>query len=226
MAEVIAKLRQVNKEFEILVDLDKALEFKQGKGNIEAVLAIDTIYTDAKKGLNASEEDLKKAFDTVDVNEVASKIIKKGVVQLTAEYRKKLRDAKVKQVVAFLARNCIDPQTNLPHPPKRIENAIAEVGVKIDEFRSVEEQVSGIIKDLQKVLPIKIEFKKIAVKIPATYTGKAYSILKEWLKKEEWTSSGDLIAVVELPAGLQMDFFGKLNSLTQGSAETKEIKEK
>ncbi len=225
MAEVVAKLRQGNKEFEILVDLDKAMEFKQGKGDITEVLAIDTIYTDSKKGLHASEDDLKKAFKTADPYEVAAQIIKKGVVQLTAEYRKKLRDAKVKQVVTFLARNCIDPKTNLPHPPQRIENAISEVGVKIDEFKSVEEQVNNIIKDLQKVLPIKIEFKKIAVKIPAAYTGKAYSILREYLKKEEWTSSGDLVVVVELPAGLQMDFFSKLNSLTQGSAETKEIKE-
>ena len=225
MAEVIAKLRQGNKEFEVLVDMEKALEFKQGRGNIENVLSIDAIFTDAKKGLKASDEDMKEAFKTTNILEVASNIIKKGTVQLTAEYRKKLRDAKMKQVVAFLTRNCINPQNNLPHPPQRIENAIEEAGAKINEFKQVDEQIKGIIEQIQKVLPIKIEFKKLAIKIPPAYTGKAYSVLHEFMKKEEWLSDGSLVAVIEIPAGLQMDFFNKLNSITQGSAETKELKE-
>ena len=226
MAEVIAKLRHRNKDFEILVDMDKAIEFKHGKPvSMAEILAIDTIFSDSKKGQHASEGDLKSVFGTTNIEEVASHIIRKGTVQLTAEYRKKLRDAKVKQVVTFLARNCIDPKTNLPHPPLRIENAIAEVGVKIDELKKVEDQVQDIIKEIQKVLPIKMEFKRLAIKIPAVHTGKAYGIIKEFLIKEEWTSSGDLVIVVELPAGLQMDFFNKLNSVTQGSAETRELKE-
>lgn len=226
MAEVIAKLREGNKEFEILVDLDKAMDLKQGKDvDIKEVLAIDAIYTDAKKGLHASEDDVRKAFGTTDIYEVAKQIIKKGNVQLTSEYRKKIRDAKIKQIVTFLSRNCINPQTNLPHPPQRIENALDESGVKIDEFKSVDDQISKIIESLQKILPIKLEFKKLEVKIPAAYTGRAYALIKEYMKKEEWLSDGSLLSVVELPAGLQSDFFNKLNSLTHGSAETKELKE-
>ncbi len=225
MAEVIAKLRHGNKDFEILVDLDKAIDFKHGKPvDIRNVLASDEVFVDVKNGMRAKESDLKSEFKTTDVYEVASQIIKKGTVQLTAEYRKKLRDAKVKQIVTFLSRNCIDPKTNLPHPPQRIENAIEEAGVRIDEFKSVDEQVTDIIKDLQKVLPIRIEFKKLAVRIPAEYTGKAYSALKEFMTSEEWQSDGSLIAICELPAGLQIEFFNKINSLTHGSAETKEIK--
>ncbi|HIH18193.1 MAG TPA: ribosome assembly factor SBDS [Nanoarchaeota archaeon] len=225
MAEVIAKLKHGNKEFEILVDLDKAIDFKQGKPvEIRNVLAFDKVFTDVKKGMHASEADMKSEFKTTDVYQVAEQIIKKGTVQLTAEYRQKLRDAKVKQIVAFLSRNCIDPQTNLPHPPLRIENAIDEASVKIDEFKSVDDQIQDIIKELQKVLPIRIEFKKLAVRIPAEHTGKAYSALKEYMTKEEWQSDGSLIAICELPAGLQMEFYNKINSLTHGSAETKEIK--
>ena len=225
MAEVMARLRQGNKTFELLVDMDKAIDFKHGKGDIRDVLALDVIFSDAKKGMHAAEADVKSAFKTTDVYEVASQIIKRGEVQLTVEYKKKLREAKEKQIIDFLSRNCIDPHTNLPHPPQRIQNALAEIGVKIDEFKSVEEQVNDIIKELQRVLPIKFEFKRLAVKIPAAYTGKAYSLLRNYLKKEEWAADGALIAIVEMPAGLQVEFFNKLNSLTQGSAETKELKE-
>lgn len=226
MAEVVAKHRHGNKSFEILVDMEKAIDFKQDKTNdIKGVLAIDTIFSDSKKGEKASEDDMQTVFETKDIYEVAAKIIKRGIIQLTAEYRKKLREAKEKQIIDYLSKNCINPQTNLPHPPQRIENAIEEAGAKIDEFKPVEEQVGDIIDSIQEVLPIKIEVKKLAIKIPAAYTGKAYSILKDYLKKEEYQNDGSLVVVVELPAGLQMEFFDKLNSLTQGSAETKEIKD-
>ena len=49
-----------------------------------------------------------------------------------------------------------------------------------------------------------------------------YGFVKEHkMMKEEWGSDGSLIAVVEIPAGLQGDFFDKLNKLTSGNNETK-----
>ncbi|HIF14565.1 MAG TPA: hypothetical protein EYQ86_04290, partial [Bacteroidetes bacterium] len=45
-------------------------------------LNIDKVFTDAKKGEVASQEDLQKAFSTTDLYEVAEKIIKKGEMEL------------------------------------------------------------------------------------------------------------------------------------------------
>ena len=224
MTEVIARLKVGNKTFEVLVDLDRAMEFKHGKGEVMNVLGVDEVFADAKKGMRASEDDLKLVFKTIDVSEIAAQIIRKGEVQLTVEYRKKLRDAKVKQVVDFLSRNCIDPKTNLPHPPQRITNALDEAGVKIDEFKTVEQQINDIIKKLQPILPIKLEFRRIAIKVPSTYTGSVYGVIREYARKEEWASDGSLLCVLEFPAGLQQEIFAKLNSLTHGTVESKEVK--
>ena len=81
-----------------------------------------------------------------------------------------------------------------------------------------------IIKKLKEIIPIKIETKKIKIIIPAQHTGKVYSILNEYKESEEWMSNGNLQAVLNIPAGLIIDFYDKLNSLTHGSVQSEEIK--
>ena len=45
-------------------------------------------------------------------------------------------------------------------------------------------------------------------------------------EKENWLNNGDLEVIVSIPAGLTLEFYDKLNSLTHGSALTEEIHEK
>ncbi|MFQ6054478.1 MAG: SBDS family ribosome assembly factor, partial [Methanosarcinales archaeon] len=37
----------------------------------------------------------------------------------------------------------------------------------------------------------------------------------------EWQSDGSWIGIIKIPAGLQTDFYGLVNRLTKGDAETK-----
>jgi len=142
---------------------------------------------------------------------------------LPTEYKAKMRDEKKKQIITWLSQNALDPRTGAPHTPSRIESAIDDSGVKIEENRSAEEQAMDVIKVIQKILPIKIEKKKLMVKIPPQFTGKAYGVVKAFLLKEEWLGDGSLQCTVELPAGMQMGFFDKLNAVTHGEAFTKEL---
>jgi ribosome maturation protein SDO1 len=219
---VVAKLKKGEHHFEILVDCEKALEFRKGKDvSLDDVLATNDIFKDVKKGEKAS--DLIKFFSTEDKREIAKKIIIEGEVQLTAEYKKKLRDEKRRQIVNNIHRNAVDPSTGFPHPPQRIENALDEIKVNIDEFKPIEEQLQHILPKLRVILPLKYEIREIAIKIPGTYAGKCYTILKQYgkLLKDEWQDDGSLVAVVELPAGLQEEFFDKLNGLAHGEVESK-----
>jgi len=219
---VIAKLKKGENVFEILVDCEKALDFKRGKGvNLDDVLATNDIFKDVKKGEHAS--DLMKFFNTEDKREIAIKIIKEGEVQLTSDYKKKLRDEKRKQIINHIHRNAVNPDTNLPHPPQRIESALEEVKVNIDEFKPVEEQLKEILPKLRVILPLKYEIREIAIKIPGTYAGKCFGVLKQYgkLLKDEWQNDGSLVAVVEIPAGVQEELFDKLNGLAHGEVESK-----
>ena len=224
---IIARLKINNQNFEILVDCDRALAVKEGKSvNMKGVLAAIKIFSDAKKGLEASENAMKQIFQTAEPEDVAKIIIQKGEIQLTSEYRSNLREQKRKQIVNMLHVNGVDPKTHLPHPPQRIENALEEAKFHADEFRSVHEQVQEALKRLRPILPIRFEVKEIAVKIPAEFAAKSYQILNSFgtRQREEWQSDGSLVAVLEMPGGLESDFYDKINSLTHGNVETKVLK--
>ncbi len=224
---VIARLEYYGEHFEILVDPDMAADFKRGESiDLEGILAVEEVFKDAKKGDKASEEAMMKAFNTTDPLEAAVTIIKKGQVQLTAQQRKEMTEEKRKKVVATIVREAINPQTKLPHPARRIEIAMDEAKIHIDPFKSVDEQVNIVLKAIRTKIPIRFERVQVAVRVPGDYTGKVYNIIPEFGKtrKEEWQQDGSWIAVVEIPGGMQDNFYRKLNELTHGQVETKLLK--
>lgn len=221
-----ARLKKDNLVFEIAVDADLAIALKNGKSiDVSDVLKSRQIFSDVKKGLVASEHEMQKIFNTTNTGEVAKKIILEGEIQLTAEYRQKLREEKRKKILEMIHRNGVDPKTKLPHPITRIENAFAEAKVTIDEYKTAEDQLQDILKKIRPVLPISLEKAQIAVKVPATYAAKSYSTVKKFstILKDEWQNDGSWVCRVEIPAGMKEEFFDKLNSLTHGDVETKVI---
>ena len=165
---VIARYQSHGEKFEILVDPYLAAKLKEGQDiDISEILAIEAVYKDSGKGEKASEDALLKVFGTTDVKEIAKQIILKGHVQLTSQQRKEMQEQKKKQIISLIVKNTINPQTDTPHPPKRIEKALEEARVNIDIYKSAEEQLPRIIKELRKILPIKFEKRDIAIKIPA-----------------------------------------------------------
>jgi ribosome maturation protein SDO1 len=191
--------------------------------SITDVLAAETIFSDANKGTKPSEESMRKAFGTTDSLKIAETILTKGTLQLTTEQRRKMIDDKRRQIVDFIARQSVDPKTNLPHPPTRIENAMEQVRYSIDPFKPLEEQAKEIIKLLRPILPLKIEQMTVGVTIPAEYSARAYGTIKGFgtIKREEWRANGSWYGVLEMPAGVYAPFLDKLGEITKGTGEAK-----
>ena len=223
MAQTKARITKAGKHFEVLVDLDEALKFKKGE-TASINLEIDKIFSDAKKGEVASSSDLKSAFKTEDVYEIAQKIIKEGEVLVTQEHRSEEQKQKFKQVVDFLVTNAIDPQTGNPHTAERIKSALEQSHINIKNT-SIDSQINDILTAISSVIPIKIETKKVKITIPAIHTGKAYGVITQYKESENWLDDGSLEVMVNVPAGTIIDFYDKLNSVTHGSALTEEIKQ-
>ena len=220
----IARLERGGKRFEIYVYPEKAWRLKQGeKIDVREVVEGEFVYYDARKGLKASESDLRAIFGTDDVYRVAEEIIKRGEIQLTAEQRREMIEAKRRQIIEFLSRNAVDPRTNLPHPPKRIELALEEVRVGIDPFRPFEEQLPRIMKELRKVLPLKIAVATVGVRIPPRYVGKAYGVLSKMGKiiRSSYASDGTLIMEIEVPGGVAKSVVEQVTRLTRGEGEAR-----
>ncbi len=224
---VIARLEYFGEHFEILVDPEMAADFKRGEAiEVQEILAVEEVFKDAKKGDKASEEAMIKAFNTTDILDVAATIIRKGQVQLTAQQRKEMTEEKRRKIVATITREAINPQTKLPHPARRIEIAMEESKIHIDPFKSVDEQVNTVLKAIRIKIPIRFERVQVAIKIPGDFSGKVYNIIPEFGKtrKEEWQQDGSWVAVVEIPGGMQENFYRKLNEITHGQVETKLLK--
>lgn len=220
----IIKLKTHGQTFEILADSTSALSFKSGSQiDIRDILAAQKVFTDAKKGMEASPNALKSIFQTEDPLEVAKLIIQKGEIPLTAEYKQNLRDQKKRQVINMIHRNAVDPKTHAPHPPQRIEAALEEAKFHFDETTDTNKQMEAALKSIKTILPIKFEIKEIAAKIPPEFAAKSYPIINSFGKKirEDWQTDGSFVAVVEIPGGLEEDFHNKLNALCHGNVETK-----
>ena len=224
MTQTQARVTKEGKRYEILVDLDEALKVRKGEdgANIGAAVLTDKIFHNLKSGEHASEGDIEKAFGSNDLLKVAEKIIKNGEVVLPTDYKNEEQDKKYKQVVDFLVKNAVSP-SGVPYTPDRIMKALHEAHVNVKN-KPIDSQIGDIVDQVAKILPIKVEIKKVKITVPAIHTGKAYGVVNEFKESEEWLSNGDLVIVVAVPAGLIMDFYDKLNGVTHGSALTEEMK--
>ena len=229
---VTAKLDKSGLEMQILVDPEIALHFREEKGNIKLdlddLLAVEGVFVGpARDGAKASDEEMMKVFGTKDIAEAVKQILLKGDLQLTTDQRRRMVERKKRLIIEHIARNAINPQTKAPHPPSRIETAMDEARIHLDPFKSVDKQVEEVLKAIRPLIPIRIETVQIAVKFPPQHAGKAIATLHGWgeLKQQAWQSDGSFICVVEIPGGMQGEFYDLLNKRTHGDVETRILKQ-
>lgn len=224
---IIARYKTGGETFELFVDPQLATEYKKGKDiDLGDLLAAQEVFKDAKAGDKSSPEVMEKVLGTSELEQAVKLILTKGEIQLTSEQRKSMVEEKKKQVISIISRNSINPQTNAPNPPTRIEKAMEETRALVDPFKPAQEQVDSIVKKIRPILPIRFETLQVAVKIPAIYSGNSFTVLREYgdVKRDEWDSDGNLLTLLEIPAGLQDEFYNKVNSLTHGEGKVKIMK--
>lgn len=193
---------------------------------LENIFESFIVFEDLRRGKKATDGDMEAVFNSTDGKEIGAHILLEGDIQWTRNQRDEEKEKKLRQIINIISKNAINPQNKKPHPPERIEKAIEEAGVKIDLMRNPEEQVDDVVKQIRAIIPIKMEQIEMAIKIPTSFTAKGYNIVAQMahIKNDEWQSDGSWVAVVTLPAGLQMELMDKLNKLTHGRVETKLMK--
>jgi len=224
---VVARLHRSGQKFEILIDSEKALDFKKGvKIDINDVIAFPGVYHDVRNTERVPEQDLQKIFGTADVFKVAEKIIREGELQLTTDQRRQMVEQRKTQIVSIIARRGINPQTNTPHPPQRILNAIEKAGINIDPFVDAEQQIDKVLKNIKTIIPIKFQNIIMQFKIPPQFAGKAYTALKAsgTIISEQWLNDGSLSLSIKMMAGVQEELFQKIANITHGAYESSVVK--
>ena len=215
----IARLKRFGETFEVSIDVDKALLYKKGLlTDLSEAVQAQRIFVDAHRGEVASQGQLQKAFSSVDFEVIADRIIKEGEVQLSAAHLEQEREQKLRRLVHYIHLNALDPRTGFVHPVARIEAALEQGKIHLDERRTVEEQLDEVIAKLRPILPLRLEKALLIAVIPGQYAGKLYTFVKNNsnLLKEEWNSDGSWRIKAEMPAGFKPEFIEKLNALTHG----------
>ena len=228
---VTARLETHGERFEVLVDPDAALAMKRGEfdGELEDVIAARDVFENASRGDRPAEEDLEEVFGTTDPMEIIPEVIERGEIQITAEQRAEMQEQKRRSLVNTITRNAINPQMDdAPHPPERIESALEEAGFTVDPMEPADSQVDDALEALRPVIPIRFEEVTVAVQLPAEYAGSGQAQIREFgdLEREEWQADGSWVGVLTFPAGMQNDFYGRVNEVSSGEAETRIVKDK
>ncbi|MCL5930372.1 MAG: ribosome assembly factor SBDS [Candidatus Thermoplasmatota archaeon] len=224
---LIARYESKGHRFEVLIDQKLVDLIKSGKNvNVSDYVATDMIFKDSSKGDRASEEVIKEVFGTDDFQTVVVEIVKRGQVQLTTEQRRKMLEEKRRQIVEIISRESMNPQSGTPHPPQRIEKAMEEAKVRVDPFKSAEEQVNEVLKAIRIILPIRFEHVKMEIEVPGTEYGKIYAEMAHLgqILKEDWKNNGNYSAIIEIPGGVQDQLYDFLNKRTKGNVNIRLIK--
>ena len=225
--KAIVRLQTHGRRFELLVDPQKAWLYLQGEDiDPDDIFESYTVYENISRGQKSTNDDIIAVFgeDMTD-REIALKILKDGVLQLTTEQRNEILKEKREEIVDFIHVHCINPRENTPIPKDRIEKAILDLGVNISYRDPVKEQALRIIDQLKPIMPIRLETVKLAIKVPPSYAGPLYGFLHSAgsLLQEEWLSDGSLAVLIQLPAGLQADFLEQVTARTKGKAQVKVV---
>ncbi len=221
---IVAKLETHGKTFEILLDPKVFNLVKQGKKfDIVDYMAVEDVFKNAGKGTRPPEDEIREAFGTDDIAEIARRIVEKGEIQITAEQRKEMLETKRQQVVTYIAANTINPQTHTPHPPLRIQMALEEARFHVNPFKPLEKEIDEAMKLLRPLIPIKFEKSRIAIKLNGFDYGRCYDDIIHYglVEREEWTQDGSWIGLMEIPAGLITEITDKLKQKTKGTAYVK-----
>jgi ribosome maturation protein SDO1 len=212
------------KTFEILVEPEPAKKAKlEGKEfDMPRLMFVQEVFTNAQKGERASPDELEREFGTKQVMEAAKKVFEKGNMQLTTEQKAEMREDKHKQVVNMIARRVQNPKTHNPHPPERVENALDEAGFNAYAFQDVEEQFEEAIEAIRPIIPVSLDKKTVAIKIPSDQAGRAYDTLQQKtdILEEQW--GDNFYAKIRVPAGILTEVMEEIQEMTGGDSEVKE----
>jgi ribosome maturation protein SDO1 len=222
MADIqIVKYKHGKVSFEVLTKPGTVLKFRKGQiGSLDNVLVSDDVWTDHRKGTRASKDELIAAFKTDVAATITKLIVEKGDLELSAAERKEATDKKRAEIVNYIHKYYINPQTKSPHPVSRIENALDTLKVRVDPDAPVDKQVQEVLKRLPEVMPVRKSEMEAKITVPHKYLAQAQGAIKKHaqIKGETYNDVGAVFEVAFVPGAMDT-LMQEVEKLTLGEAE-------
>ena len=127
------RLKKGGKKFELACYRNKALNWRsKTETDINEVLQIDKIFTNASKGEVAKKSDLKVFGEDLTEQEIIIEILNKGDMHVSDLEREDQHQNLRKDITNIISSKCINTKDNNQFPVSIILKAMTEVNVKIN----------------------------------------------------------------------------------------------
>ncbi|KAG5437403.1 hypothetical protein PCANB_000834 [Pneumocystis canis] len=230
----IVRLKKGGKRFEVACYKNKILEWRNGveisETDIDEVLQINNIFTNVSKGQIACSEDLKKIFQTNDMNIILHEILKKGDIQIGEKERSYQIENTYKDIVRIIVDKCINPITKKAYTTFMIERALKNMGFSVNLNKNAKSQALDAIKQLKEKNIIPIERIRMRVRIVSPLN--VVENLKEKLQHltvsiidEKWDDEFQAIVCIDPGDYRRIIDFIRQESKDKGYVEVLDLKE-
>ncbi|KAJ2833930.1 hypothetical protein FBU31_001839 [Coemansia sp. 'formosensis'] len=113
-------------------------------------------------------EELRKCFNTEDVDEVIKEVLLKGEQQVSDKERHHQLDNMLRDIATVVAEKCVNPATQQPYTVTMIEKIMADIHYSVNPNRSAKQQALDVIKQIQEqnTVPISRAQMRIRISMP------------------------------------------------------------
>lgn len=165
---VYVRMKIKGKRYEIVAYPNKVQEWRNGvETDLDEVLQVHTVFTNASRGIVASGKQLQRAFQTDNHNIACEHILTKGNLQISKQERKVALDKSFKEVASIIMSKCINTETMKPFPQNIIENTMKDdLHFSVIPNKSSKAMALQLIPQLQEFLPIERAQMKVRLVFP------------------------------------------------------------
>ena len=139
----------------VFTDLDKGI-LASTEDLRRMIFEVAVTKLEKKLGRELTREEKEKISEELErwdedkLHEEAAKIVlEKGYIKLPESVRDRLLQEKIGEILRYLQKYAINPATQAPYPPAKLEEALKKVfakGVKLDPLMSVRDLLPIIIR--------------------------------------------------------------------------------
>eukprot|EP00741_Cyanophora_paradoxa_P023860 tig00021680_g23047.t1 len=207
-------------QFTIVCKPGMALKYKDGKLGFGNLLVSDAVYKNYQKGETYTDEELKGAFGTSNLEEVAKQILEKGELKLSAAEQKEKIEKVKKEIISHLHKHFLDVRSNAPLPERRLEEAFEQLKIKVDPDTPFREQLTQVVKAINPTMAIAERKIEGTLVVPSKFVSQAKTIVAKHaaVGASEFSEAGLTMELSVLPGEFDL-LVGELHKVMKNDFE-------
>jgi len=224
----LVRLKKGGKRFELACYPNKVLSWREKvETDLGEVLQSRNVFINVSKGVVAKKDELKKCFNTENVDEIILQILSKGEIQVSEKERQVIQEKMITDIATIVAQKCVDPETKRPLTVGIVERAMKDIHFSVHVNRNAKQQALEVIKLLKEVIPIA----RAQMRLKLTVSSKEGKKVKEKLEKiigaaeqEEWTEETFVVTCLIDPGNFRaIDELIKKETKGQGTVDVSSL---